>query len=183
MNSNPEEQPELSPIIDDDVWVRGVVYVRHKRLLMGAEVQLPRLEQNAARARYEYDILQRIRDKTEDPEARQDWDVLASVAHDFMMVAEQELEEATESAAYHHAMVTEMEADLGEKAGEYESALAVFDLDEWDEEDFDEPGLDEICPFFDECPFMYDEDLDEYDYEDYEDEEDESSITDAEVPF
>jgi hypothetical protein len=181
MNSNPEEQIELSPAIDDDVWVRGVVYVRHKRLLMSAEVQLPRLEQNAGRARYEYDILQRIRDKTESPEAGQDWDVLASVAHDFMVMAEQEMEEVAESAAYHRAMVAEMEADLGEKAQEYESALAVFDWDEWDEEDFDEPDLDEICPFFDECPFMYDEDL--FDYKDYEDGENESSMSDAEVPF
>ncbi len=126
-----------SPDLDsEDLWVRGRVYVHFKRLLEEAEAHLPDLERDVARAQYEHEIAQRIRDKTTDAEARQDWDIQVSVAHDFMIMAERELAEETENAAYYRAMVAEMEADLGDKAQVYEDTLAeLYWGEEWDEED------------------------------------------------
>ncbi len=141
-----ELERAIEPLDDEDLWVRGQAYVNHKRMLEEAEAQLPGLEREFARARYEYEIAQRIRDKTEDPEARQDWDIKTSVAHDLTMMAEHRLAEVAEDAAYYRAMVAEMEADLGDKAQVYGEILADLESD-----------LDEICPFIEDCPFLYDE--------------------------
>lgn len=157
MATEPEEVLGPSPDLNsEDLWVRGGVYVHHKRLLEEAEARISSLERDVTRARYEYEITQRIRDKTVDPEARKEWDIRASVAHDFMVMAEGNLAEETENAAYYRAMVAEMEADLGDKAQEYEALLAEFDWEEeWDEEDFDECGeFDPYAPI----PFLDDED-------------------------
>lgn len=137
MTTEPEKVPVPSPDLDnDDLWVRGRVYVHFKRLLEEAEVHVSDLEHDVARAQYEYEIAQRIRDKTTDAEARQDWDIQVSVAHDFMMMAEHELAEETTGAAYYRAMVAEMEADLGDKAQVYEDTLSeLYWEEEWDEED------------------------------------------------
>jgi hypothetical protein len=164
------EQPDPSPSVDsDDLWIRGVVYANQLHALAEAEIEIQRLEKNAARARYEYEIAQRIRDKMEEPEAHKDWDIQASVMHDCMVMAEHELAEAVESADYHRAMAAEIEADLGDEAEVYASLLADFGWGEEDEEDEDFDDLDVICPFIDVCPLMYDEDFDEYEiYEDYE---------------
>jgi hypothetical protein len=166
MNDNPE-QPDLSPSVDgDDLWIRGVVYANHLHALAEAEIEARQLEKNAVRAQYEYEIAQRIRDKIEEAETHKDWDIQASVMHECMVMTEQELAEAVESADYHRAMVAEIEADLGDKAEVYASLLADFG---WGEEDEDLDDLDVICPFIDVCPLMYDEDFDEYEtYEDYE---------------
>jgi len=157
MTTEAEEILGPSPDLNsEDLWVRGGVYVHYERLLEEAEARLPALERDVARARYEYEITQRIRDKTTDPEARDDWDIRASVAHDFAAMAEANLAEETEDAAWYRAMVAEIEADLGDKAQEYEDILTEFDWEEeWDEEDFDEfEGFDPYAPI----PFMDDED-------------------------
>lgn len=134
-----ELEKTVEPLDNEDLWVRGQAYVNHKRLLEEAEAQIPHLERDVARARYEYEITQRIRDQETDPEVRQDWEIRASVAHDITVMAEHRLAEVVEDAAYHRAMVTEMEADLGDKAQVYGEILADFDWEEeWDEEDFDE---------------------------------------------
>ncbi len=137
MTTEPENVQSLLPDLDsEDLWVRGRVYVHFKRLLEKAEAYISDLECDVARAQYEHEIAQRIRDKTTDAEARQDWDIQVSVAHDFMIMAERELAEETENAAYYRAMVAEMEADLGDKAQVYEDTLAeLYWGEEWDEED------------------------------------------------
>ena len=137
MTTEPEKVSVPSPDLDsEDLWVRGRVYVHFKRLLGEVEARIPDLEHDVARAQYEYEIAQRIRDKATDAEARQDWDTHVSVTHDFMMMAEHELAEETTSAAYYRAMVTEMEADLGDKAQVYEDTLSeLYWGEEWDEED------------------------------------------------
>ena len=137
MSDEPERSVE--PLNNEDLWVRGQAYANHKHLLEEAEAQIPYLERAAARARYEYEITQRIQDKQTDPEAHQDWEIRASVAHDMMIMAEHRLAETLEDAAYHRAMVAEMEADLGDKAQAYGEILAdLYWEEEWDEEDFDE---------------------------------------------
>jgi len=104
MDSN-LEQPDPSPSVDsDDLWVRGVVYANQLHALAEAEIEAQRLERNVARARYEYEIAQRIRDKMEEPEAHKGWDIQASAMHDCMVMTEQELAEAVEKADYHRAM-------------------------------------------------------------------------------
>lgn len=153
MNTEPEKILAPSPDLDnEDLWVRGRVYVHFKRLLGEAEAHISDLERDVARAQYEYEIAQRIRDRMTDAEARQDWDIQVSVTHDFMVMAEHELAEETENAAYYRAMVAEMEADLGDKAQVYEDTLSeLYWEEEWDEEDLDEL-YDEFDPF-DSIPF------------------------------
>lgn len=153
MTTEPEKVLVPSSDLDnEDLWVRGRVYVHFKRLLEEAEAHISDLEHDVARAQYEYEIAQRIRDKTTDAEARQDWDIQVSVTHDFMIMAEHELAEEATSAAYYRAMVAEMEADLGDKAQVYWDTLAEFYWgEEWDEEDLDEL-YDEFDPF-DSIPF------------------------------
>ena len=147
MATEPEKVLVPSPDLDsEDLWVRGRVYVHFKRLLEEAEAHIPDLERDVARAQYEYEIAQRIRDKATDAEARQDWDIHVSVPHDFMVMAEHELAEETASAAYYRAMVAEIETDLGDKARAYEDVLVGFDWEEeWDEENF-YAGLDPSAP-------------------------------------
>jgi hypothetical protein len=176
MDNNSKEQHEPSPSADKDLWVRGVAHANHRHALVDAEMETQELEQRVARARYEYEIAQRIHAKAASEEARKDWEIQVSVAHDVMVMEEQELAEAAESAAYHRTMAAEIEADLGDKAEVYAAILADFD---WDEDDED---MDEICPFMDECPLLYGEDeCDEYEI--YEDEEDEADLNNEEVPF
>ena len=153
MTTEPEKVSVPSPDLDsEDLWVRGRVYVHFKRLLEEAEAHISDLEHDVARAQYEHGIAQRIKDKTTNAEARQDWDIQVNVTHDFMMMAEHELTEEITSAAYYRAMVAEMEADLGDKARVYEDTLTKFDWEEeWDEEDLDEL-YDEFDPF-DPIPF------------------------------
>ncbi len=153
MNTEPGKILAPSPDLDnEDLWVRGRVYVHFKRLLGEAEAHISDLERDVARAQYEYEIAQRIRDRMTDAEARQDWDIQVSVTHDFMVMAEHELAEETENAAYYRAMVAEMEADLGDKAQVYEDTLSeLYWEEEWDEEDLDEL-YDEFDPF-DSIPF------------------------------
>jgi hypothetical protein len=151
-----ESEETLYPLTDpddEDLWVRGHVYARHKRLLAEAEGYAVGMERNVARARYEYEITQRIGSKLTDPQAQQDWKTTGSAAHDLVMMAEHELAEATKNAAYHRAMVTEMEADLGDKAQTYLEILIAF---EWADEDWDEEYFDE----FDEFEELDDEDFD-----------------------
>jgi hypothetical protein len=188
MTTEPEEIFDGLPNLDDeDLWVRGQVYVQFKRLLEETEARLPGLERKAARARYEYDIVQRIQDKVTDPQDRQDWEIRASVAHDIMVMIEHDLAEVADSAAYYRAMVTEIEADLGDKAQEYETLLSQFDLEEdwdeeefedWDEDDFDELE-DEEFDLFAPIPFMDDED----DWEDDEDGEEGDGPACEETPL
>lgn len=181
MATEPEEIFDVSSDLDDeDLWVRGVVYTRFKRLLEEAEERIPSLERKAARARYEYEIAQRIRGRMTDPQECQDWEIRESVAHDFMVMAEAPLAEETESAAYYRAMVAEMEADLGDKAQEYEATLAVIGWEDegWEEEDWEEEDLDEFGEFeedeefdlFAPIPFLDEED----DFEDDGDEDDQA---------
>jgi len=150
MSDELEKTVEL--LDNEDLWVRGQVYASHKRLLEDAEAQILPLERDVARARYEYEIAQRIQDKETDPEARQDWEIRASVAHDIVVMAEHRLAEVVEDAAYYRAMVAEMEADLGDKAQVYGEILADFGWeDDWDEEDFEfenlhEAGFDPSAP-------------------------------------
>ncbi|MCP4537035.1 MAG: hypothetical protein GY832_07795 [Chloroflexi bacterium] len=135
---------ELTDLDDEDLWVRGQVYVRHKRLLVDAEECTAELERNVARARYEYEITQRVGAKITDSQAQENWKTTESVAHDLVMMAEHELAEAAKNTAYHHAMVTEMEADLGDKAQKYLEILIAF---EWVEEDWEEEYFDEFVDF------------------------------------
>jgi hypothetical protein len=180
MTTEPEEiLDELPNLDDEDLWVRGQVYVQFKRLLEEAEARLPGLERKAARARYEHDVTQRIQDKVTGPQDRQDWEIRASVAHDVMAMIEHDLAEVTDSAAYYRAMVAEIEADLGDKAQEYEVLLSQFDLEEdWDEDDFDELE-DEEFDLFAPIPFMEDED----DWEDEEDDEEGDDPACEETPL
>ena len=154
MATEPEETLNSLPDVDsEDLWVRGQVYAHHKRMLAQAEAQIPGLERDVARARYEHEITQRIRDKVTDPEARKNWEIRASVAHDFMVMAEHRLAEVVEDVTYYRATVAEMEDDLGDKAQEYEAILAEFGWEEgwgedWSAEDFDEYGeFDEFDRF------------------------------------
>jgi hypothetical protein len=159
---SPEPEETLYPLTDlddEDLWIRGHVYVRHKRLLAETEECTFDLERNVARARYEYEITQRIGSKLTDPQAQQDWKITESVAHDFIIMAEHELAEATKNAAYHRAMVTEMEADLGDKAQKYLEILIAL---EWVDEDWEEylDEFDEFAGLEDEFGELDDEDSD-----------------------
>lgn len=155
MNDIMTEYPDpLMGIDGDDLWKRGIVYITHRHALIEVEMEVQRLEHNIARMQYEHEMMQRVRDKAADPEARQVWEDRVNANHDFVMVTEQELADAAESAAYHRAMVAEIEADLGENAQAYAAILSEL---EWDEE-----NADEICPFIDECPIMC-EDFEEFD--------------------
>ena len=145
-----ESLPDLD---NDDLWVRGRVYARHKRLLDEAEAHISDLERNVARARYEYEITQRIGSKVTDPQACQDWKVNESVAHDFVTMAEHKLAETLDSAAYYRTMVTEIENDLGDKAQEYLTILTALD---WEDKECDEEYWDE----FDEFEELDDEEFD-----------------------
>lgn len=151
-----ETQYPLTDLDNEDLWVRGQVYVRHKRMLAEAEARTVDLEGNVARARYEYEITQRIGSKLTDPEAQKDWEITESVAHDFVMMAEHELAEATKDTAYYRAMVTEMEADLGDKAQTYLEILTALD---WIDEDWDEEYFDDFDEF-DEFEELDDGDFD-----------------------
>lgn len=137
--STKKKEQAVDPLNNDDLWVRGKVYVRFKHLLDDADIEVSRMKDEVARARYEHDITQRVLAKAESPEAREEWEIRASVARDWVAMQEQNLEEAVQNAACYRAMVAELEADLGDKAQEYEELLDMYDLDEdWDEEDLDE---------------------------------------------
>jgi hypothetical protein len=161
MNDIPTEFPDPSDIDGEDLWRRGIVYFTHQHALTGAEMEVQRLEYSLVHMQYEYEIIQRVRDKTTDAKARQVWQDLADAKHDLITMTEQEIADAIESVAYHRTMVAEIEADLGENAQTYAAILAEL---EWDGEDTDEI----ICPFVDECPIvcedfeLFDDDVDGY---------------------
>jgi hypothetical protein len=170
MSTEPEEIRELASILeDDDLWVRGKVYVQFKHALEDAEMEIQELEQCVARARYEHAIAQRIHAKATGKQARKDWESQVSAAHDMLVTEEHHLAEETERADYYRAMLAEIEADLGDKARLYEE---ILDAVEWAEEDWEEfDDWDEFDEF---------EDWDE-EYE-WEDEEGESSQPGTEAP-
>jgi hypothetical protein len=174
MTTEPEEIFDVpSDLDDEDLWVRGTVYVHYKRLLEQAEANIPNLERNVARARYEYDITQRIRNRMTDPQECEDWEIRESVAHDIMVMAEGTLAEETEDAAHYRAMVAEIESDLGDKAQAYEAILADFDweIEDWEEEDWEEEDFeDEEFDLFAPIPFSDEDD----EFEDEGDEDDQA---------
>ncbi len=150
----------LTDLNDEDLWIRGHVYTRHKHLLAEAEECSAELERNVARARYEHEITQRIGNKMTDPQAQQDWKTAENVARDLVVMAEHELAEAAKNVAYHSAMVAEMETDLGDKAQTYLEVITALEwIDEdWDDEFFDD--FDEFDEFDDEFEELDDDDFD-----------------------
>lgn len=136
MSTELEEIRELTSLLEsDDLWVRGKVYVQFKHALEEAGSEMAELEQAVARARYKYEIARRIHAKTTDEEARKDWEIQVSVAHDVMMMEEAQLEEVAERADYYRAMLAEIEVDLGDKAQQYEE---ILDAVEWAEEEWED---------------------------------------------
>ena len=109
---------------------------------------------------------------TSGAQERQDWEIRASVAHDILVMVEQDLAEVAGDAAYYRTMVTEIEDDLGDKAEVYEAILSQLaweeDLDEaWDEDELEDLGGfefeelgDEVFDLFSAIPFMDDGDED-----------------------
>ncbi len=134
-----ETEETLYPLPDldeEDMWVRGQVYVSYKHRLEHAERRIPELEHSVAQARFEHEITQRIRANATDPQVRQDWETRESAAHDSIAEAERELAEESNNAVYYRAMVAEIETDLGDKAEMYLEILTALEwLDDW-EEDF-----------------------------------------------
>ena len=137
MTGETEETLQPLPDLDeDDMWVRGQVYVNYKHLLGQAELHIPELEHNVAQARYEHEITQRMRANVDDPQARLDWKTRESAAHDSIAAAERELAKGNNNAIYYRAMVAEIENDLGDKAEMYLEIITTLEwMGEWDEED------------------------------------------------
>ncbi len=61
---------------------------------------------------YEYELAQRLLAKTTEEEAREDWEIEASVLHDIAGMVEFDLEQEREQIAKYEAMIAEIDADL-----------------------------------------------------------------------
>lgn len=133
MNDDLEQM--VSPVDDEELWIKGKVYFRFKCLLVSIETAIPELEDEIARARYRQEITRRVRDRMAEPEAREVWEDKVQAAGKAIEEVEQNLVEANADAAYCREMIAEVEAELGDRAGEYAEILA--DL-EWDEDELDE---------------------------------------------
>ena len=152
MNSEAEETLDPLPDLDEeDMWVRGQIYVNYKRRLEQAEMRIAELEHDIACARYEHEIIQRVRANATE-EARQDWATYESAAHDSIVAAEHDLAEENSDAVYYRAMVAELENDLGDKAQPYLEILTSLN---WVDEDWDDFEWDEFDPLDPNAPIPF----------------------------
>ncbi len=158
MTAETEETLDPLPDLDEeDMWIRGQIYVNYKRLLEQTEMRVSELEHYVACARYEHEIIQRVRANAPDPQARQDWEPYESAAHDSIVAAEHEMAEESSNAVYYRAMVAEMERDLGDKAQPYLEILTTLKWieDDWDEEDLDDLEWDDVDPLDPNAPLPF----------------------------